>query len=82
MADQEMSATEAKVIGVIFAVIGLPLAILFAAGLFWKKGQGAWVFHIVLIAIGLTSACCLPTNIPLLIFWIKAKDYVVASGKK
>jgi hypothetical protein len=30
-----------------------------------------WVFGLVLICLGLSSACCLPACIPLLIFWLK-----------
>ena len=37
----------------------------------------AWIYGMVLICIGLTSPCCLPVTIPLLIGWIKddAKAY-------
>jgi hypothetical protein len=78
--DVEMSQAEASLFGGIFAVMGLGLGVLFGAGLFFRRGNFAWVFHIVLIAIGLMSACCWPTNIPLLIYWIKHKDYIVNSG--
>jgi hypothetical protein len=30
-----------------------------------------WVYDIVLICLGMTSVCCMPVTIPLLIFWIK-----------
>lgn len=80
IADVDLSVDEARIFGVIFMVIGFGLAVLFAIGLFWRKGMGGWVFHIVLISIGLTSACCWPSNIPLLIFWCKHKDYIVGDG--
>ncbi len=80
IADQDLNAQESRVVGVAFVVLGMVLAGLFAAGFVWRKGMGGWVFHIVLISFGLTSVCCWPTNIPLLIFWIKHKDYIVNSG--
>ncbi len=59
------------VLGGLFIAASLPLALLFGAGLFVRPTQRAWVFHLVLICIGLTSACCMPATIPLLIFWFK-----------
>lgn len=61
----------AAVLGGLFIAISLPLVFLFGAGLFLRPTPNAWVFHLVLICIGLTSACCLPATIPLLIFWFK-----------
>jgi hypothetical protein len=36
-----------------------------------------WIYGIVLIALGMTSACFVPACIPLLIYWLKpdAKSY-------
>ena len=81
IADVDLSVDEARIFGVVFMVVGFGLALLYAAGFFWRKGMGGWVFHLVLISLGLTSACCWPTNIPLLIFWCKHKDYIVGDGK-
>jgi len=69
--DPEMSAAEARVMGVLFVVICLPLFLLYAVAPFLPKGKFARILGIVNIAIGMTSACCLPAAIPLLIFWIK-----------
>lgn len=77
MVAEDMDLMEIKITGVICMVMGFPLTLLFLAGLVWRRGMGGWIFHIVLISIGLTSACCLPTNIPLLIFWIKEKDRII-----
>jgi hypothetical protein len=30
-----------------------------------------WVYDLVVICVGMTSFCCMPVCIPLLIFWIK-----------
>lgn len=78
--DPSSNPEELQFMGTVIAVICAPMILLFLVGIFWIKGQGAWIFHIVLISLGLTSACCWLTNIPLIIFWIKAKDYVVASA--
>ncbi|HEX2269694.1 MAG TPA: hypothetical protein VHH35_09175 [Pyrinomonadaceae bacterium] len=69
--DQDMSAAEAKVIGAAFIIVGLVLFVPFAAAPFLPRKSWVWVFGLVLICIGLTSACCLPVCIPLLIYWIK-----------
>ena len=70
-AQRDMSPGEAQVMGIVFIVMGLALAIPFAIGPFLPRKPGAWVFGLVLICIGLTSICCLPATIPLLIHWIK-----------
>ncbi len=48
-----------------------PFGILYLAAFFLPKEPWAWVYHLVLICIGLTSACCMPVCIPLMIFWLK-----------
>lgn len=71
------SAEEARWFGVLFMIVGLVLAVPFASGPFLPRKPWAWTFGLVLICVGLTSACCLPAAIPLLIFWLKpeAKAY-------
>jgi hypothetical protein len=71
LADASTSALELLVTGGVLAVVGLPLAALFAAALFLPRRPWAWVYQVVLIAIGMTSCCCLPFVVPLLIFWIR-----------
>ena len=59
--------------GVIMTVMGIGLAIL--SGMTWKRTdqrtKSAWMFHMVLQAIGLTSCCCIPFALPLLLQWNK-----------
>lgn len=57
-------------------VLGLVFAAAFAAGPFLPKKPWVWIYGIVLICIGMTSACCLPASIPLLIFWIKPETKI------
>lgn len=69
--DRDMSAAEAKVMGAVVLMVGLVLFVPYALAPFMPRKSWVWVFGLVLICIGLTSACCLPVCIPLLIFWLK-----------
>ena len=69
--DPEMSAAEAKLMGSVFLILGLVFFVPYALAPFLPRKSWVWVFGLVLICIGLTSACCLPACIPLLIFWLK-----------
>lgn len=69
--DQNMSELEAKTMSAVFIVFGLVLGVPFAAAPFLPRQSWVWVFGLVLICIGLTSTCCLPVCIPLLILWLK-----------
>lgn len=59
------------VYGLLMAGIGLCLAAAYLAGLVLGRRPWVWVYDIVLIAIGLSSPCCLPASLPLLVFWVK-----------
>ena len=69
--DADMSAAEARILGVVCLIVGLVFFIPYAAAPFLPRQSWVWVFGLVLICIGLGSACCLPACIPLLIFWLK-----------
>ena len=62
---------EAFIYGIVFFVIGLPCAILSLVPIFLPPKPWVWVWILVEIAFGMTSVCCLPIAVPLLIFWIK-----------
>lgn len=69
--DPEMSPGEAKIMGAMFLILGLVFSVPYAIAPFLPRKSGVWILGLVLICIGLTSACCLPVCIPLLIFWLK-----------
>ena len=69
--ERDMSAAEAKVMGVVFVILGLVFFVPYAAAPFLPRQSWVWVLGLVLICIGLTSLCCLPVCIPLLISWLK-----------
>ena len=55
----------------VLAVLCLPFAAFYGAAPFLPNKPWVWTYGIVAIAIGMTSACCLPACIPLLIYWMK-----------
>jgi MFS family permease len=57
--------------GLVVIVLGAVFAAAFAAGAFLPPKPWVWIYGLVLIAFGFTSACCLPFCIALLIFWLK-----------
>ena len=62
---------EAFIDGILLVLFGPPFAIAFGLGIFWDEKPWHWVYGIVLICISLTSCCCFPVSIPLLIYWLK-----------
>ena len=70
-AELEMDPGGAKLMGVMLVGLGLLLGALFASGPMLPLRKWAWVAGVVLIGIGLTSMCCLPAAVPLLIWWLK-----------
>ena len=62
--------------GGFIAVLGLVFSAVFAASFFLPPRPWVWIYHLALICLGLTSPCCLPVCLPLLIFWIKPETRV------
>ncbi|GAB5402296.1 MAG: hypothetical protein Aurels2KO_05270 [Aureliella sp.] len=60
-----------KIQGIVLGAIGVTFTTLFGTGLFLRPSKVAWYVGFATIGIGMTSACCLPATIPLLIFWLK-----------
>jgi hypothetical protein len=67
----DMSAAEAKIMGAIVLIMGLVFGAPYAIAPFLARKSWVWVYGLVLICIGLSSLCCLPVCIPLLIAWLK-----------
>jgi hypothetical protein len=67
----EMSQTEARVLGVLLLVAGLLMFGVCLLPLILAPRPWLWTFDLVVICLGMTSACFLPACIPLLIFWLK-----------
>ena len=63
--------TEFRIMGLVFLAICLPLAAAFGIAPFLPRRPWVWIYDVVLIALGLTSACTPPACVPLLIFWLK-----------
>jgi hypothetical protein len=57
--------------GAFYAIICLPLAVLYGIAPILPKKPWVWIYDIVLICLPMTSMCCLPLCVPLLIYWIK-----------
>lgn len=62
---------EALITGIVYAVIGPILGLIYLIALFLPRKPYNWIYGIVMIGIGLTSCCFWPATIPLLIFWLK-----------
>lgn len=59
--------------GLFMLILGLPLFLFYAGVPFLPPRKWSWVLGIVAIALSLTSCCCMPAGIPLLIFWLKSE---------
>jgi hypothetical protein len=66
-----MQPMESKIQGGACVVLGPILLIVFLIGIFLPRRPWAWIYGIVLICLGMTSCCCLPASIPLIIYWVK-----------
>lgn len=77
--DPTNSPGQMRMVGAFYAGIGIVLAVLFLVAFIWRKGNGAWIYQIVLIVLGLTSCCTWPATIPLMIYWIKDREQIIQS---
>jgi hypothetical protein len=67
----ESERMELYINGGILALVGVPFSIVCALPFFFPRKPWVWIYNIVIIAIGLTSCCCIPACVPLLIYWLK-----------
>jgi hypothetical protein len=71
LVDETTSPEEVVIAGAVFVLMGGFFFVVYAFGTLIPAQPWAWIVGLVLIALGLTSCCCLPISIPLLIFWLK-----------
>ena len=69
--DPETPPWFGMLMGGLFFLMGLALTIACTIPFFVARRPWLWVYNLVLICFGLTSACFLPFCIPMLIFWLK-----------
>jgi len=76
-ADTDEDRFSMMFLGGVLIVIGLPLSIIFGIVPLLPRKKWCWIYGIVLISIGLTSACTILPAILLLVFWLQtpAKRY-------
>lgn len=69
--DKEVNATQWQIMGGVIIVVSLPLLLLFAAGPLLPRNKLGWIFGIIAIGIGMTSACTIIPCVLLLIGWLQ-----------
>jgi hypothetical protein len=67
---EDLDGMPPELMGGIYVVMGIVMIIPTVAAFFLPRKRWAWIFHIVMICIGMTG-CTVFFSIPLLIFWIK-----------
>jgi hypothetical protein len=60
------------VVGAVAAGLGLLQAVLFWLAFFLPRRPWAWVYHLVLIGLGLTDPCFFFPCVFLMVFWLRA----------
>ena len=70
-APRNQGAPEMTVMGILYAVLGAVLALMYVAPFVLPRSKAAWIYGFITIGIGFTSCCTLPASIPLIIFWLK-----------
>ncbi|MDF1810850.1 MAG: hypothetical protein P1V20_01495 [Verrucomicrobiales bacterium] len=73
---EDLDGMPPQFMGIIYTGIGVAILIPYVVALFLPRRQWTWIYHLVMICIGMTG-CTIIASIPLLIFWIKpeVKDY-------
>jgi hypothetical protein len=71
LADAENPAAFFLVYGSVLIASGAVFAGVYLAAFFLPRRPWTWIYHIVLIGIGLTSPCTMAAAVPLLIAWIR-----------
>jgi hypothetical protein len=67
---EEFDGLSKEIMGGIYIALGIIFAIPPIIALFLPKRPWVWIYHLVMICLGMTG-CTIVASIPLLIFWIK-----------
>lgn len=67
----DMDQTEARIMGAFLLLIGVVFFVACLLPLVLEPRPWLWIYDLVVICVGMTSACFLPICVPLLIFWLK-----------
>lgn len=67
----EMSSSDANFIGILCVLFGIVFFALFALPLLVPPRPWLWTYDLILICLGLTSACFLILCVPMLVSWVK-----------
>ncbi len=67
----EMPQASANIMGVMILAISLVLIVVCFLPFVLAPRPWLWAYNLVIICLGMTSACYLLVCIPLLIFWLK-----------
>ena len=70
-AQLDMTPSAAALTGGILTGVGAAFLAVSAAPFLLPPRPWVWIYDLVVICVGMTSACFLAASIPLLIFWIK-----------
>ena len=66
---------------VFLILISLVLGAAYIAAFIIPRKPWAWIYHLVLICIGLSSPCFIPISVPLMIYWLRS-DAQAYYGRK
>ncbi len=69
--DPDLPAIAVYIYGAVFALLGGTFLVLCALPFFLQPRPWVWIYDMIIICLGMTSACSLPFSILLLVFWLK-----------
>ncbi|MDF1756127.1 MAG: hypothetical protein P1U89_25295 [Verrucomicrobiales bacterium] len=67
---EDLDGMPPQVLGSIYLIMGIAMIIPYALAFFLPRKPWVWIYHLVMICIGMTG-CTIVASIPLLIFWLK-----------
>lgn len=67
---EDLDGMPPKELGILYLALGVIFAIPYLVALFLPRKKWVWVYHMVMICLGMTG-CTIVASIPLLIFWLK-----------